>query len=693
MELSFNESSNTWEMKILPGSPSETEPPVDEYIPNIEVQSDESPRIKPHSLVLDDFQTLNCEENVLGYKRKSSVPTPCLSPTSSAKADLSFQKYTTTPATRSPSRKSLSITPSGSVNLAASSGVHLSNSGGKQFLQLGNTSSLFRLPKPQVKILKKTASVRQLYNSVLHAIKTIASSRDDIVPELTKNFFENILRESEVSPKLHVTKVKVKDGKEFGRHFCSEVHAVEVTAKIKENEEKKCKVYHLIVKSQSQNEDARKFLQPSRTFEKEVQMYAEVFHDMANYVRRESVVCLSCKDSEVMDIPRCFYTKWAGDDNVKEDLIILENLYPQGFMFAFNQDSGLDRRHAELVIRELAKFHAISFCMKEGDNNKMLQNYNYLVEDSLYRKDTIGFTKRTIMPVMASLAELIRNTPDYEDVYEWFVELARNFHAIQMEMVKPVNNFAVICHGDLWLSNILFRYESQSEHSSSSTASLRPAEVKFIDFQSARFSSLATDLLIFLFTSVETSLRREMLGELVSLYYTTFLVSVRSLNVTDDIFSLEELLVEIEDHILYGFLEGIWYLDIIHNGNVPKTTLITSKVPDTLSDDGNCTNEDEEELRQVQQMAKLETEQVESIEQGESTEQKSYKEDFFELLDEVLFLLGKSKTPETNTNTKRRSLRDTSLRFQGRNSFSGPSGNNSSIGSTPNSPLLRRPSS
>ena len=28
--------------------------------------------------------------------------------------------------------------------------------------------------------------------------------------------------------------MKVKDSKEFGRHFCSEVHAVEVTAKLKE---------------------------------------------------------------------------------------------------------------------------------------------------------------------------------------------------------------------------------------------------------------------------------------------------------------------------------------------------------------------------------------------------------------------------------------------------------------------------
>ena len=51
---------------------------------------------------------------------------------------------------------------------------------------------------------------------------------------------------------------------------------------------------------------------------------------MANFVRSESIVSLNCcKDSEVIDIPRCYYTRWAGEDNVKEDLIILENLYPQ----------------------------------------------------------------------------------------------------------------------------------------------------------------------------------------------------------------------------------------------------------------------------------------------------------------------------------------------------------------------------
>ena len=75
--------------------------------------------------------------------------------------------------------------------------------------------------------------------------------------------------------------MKVKDGTEFGRHFCSEVHAVEVTAKVKAKDSNgdgasEVRKYHLIVKSQPQNEDARRFLKPSRTFEKEVQMYGEV---------------------------------------------------------------------------------------------------------------------------------------------------------------------------------------------------------------------------------------------------------------------------------------------------------------------------------------------------------------------------------------------------------------------------------
>ena len=73
-------------------------------------------------------------------------------------------------------------------------------------------------------------------------------------------------------------------------------------------------------------------------------MYGQVFHDMANFVRRESVISLNCKDSEVIEVPRCYYTRWKGDDNMKEDLIILENLYPQ-VTFKTHFSIGVRRKH------------------------------------------------------------------------------------------------------------------------------------------------------------------------------------------------------------------------------------------------------------------------------------------------------------------------------------------------------------
>lgn len=69
--------------------------------------------------------------------------------------------------------------------------------------------------------------------------------------------------------------------------------------------------------------------------------------------------------------------------------------------------------------------------MKQGNNANLLEAYKYLAEDSLYRSDTSDFTKRTITPVMASLAELLRNTDKYEEHYDWFVDLARNFHDVR----------------------------------------------------------------------------------------------------------------------------------------------------------------------------------------------------------------------------------------------------------------------
>ena len=85
----------------------------------------------------------------------------------------------------------------------------------------------------------------------------------------------------------------------------------------------------------------------------------------------------------------------------------------------------------------------------------------------------------------------------------------------------------------------------------------------------------------------------------------------------------------------YGFLEGIWYLDILHHGHVPKTNSSSLyNFDDDEEEDENDVNEAEshnEDEREEAEMKRLER----RLEQTESQEQKDYKAEFFELLDEV----------------------------------------------------------
>ena len=79
-------------------------------------------------------------------------------------------------------------------------------------------------------------------------------------------------------------------------------------------------------------------------------------------------------------------------------------------------------------------------------------------------------------------------------------------------------SFTVVCHGDLCWANILFRCAACCQYLrrmwivtkvSRYDEAGEPKEVKFIDFQSSRLSSLVTDLLTLAFTSLSSSLRRE----------------------------------------------------------------------------------------------------------------------------------------------------------------------------------------
>ena len=89
-------------------------------------------------------------------------------------------------------------------------------------------------------------------------------------------------------------------------------------------------------------------------------MYSLVLPDMASFV----LSVTACDETEVLPVPRCYFSRCEGGEQSKEDMIIMENLLQQGFVFRENGDDTTNKAHVEMVMREIAKFHAISYCMK-----------------------------------------------------------------------------------------------------------------------------------------------------------------------------------------------------------------------------------------------------------------------------------------------------------------------------------------
>ena len=102
------------------------------------------------------------------------------------------------------------------------------------------------------------------------------------------------------------------------------------------------------------------------------------------------------------------------------------------------------------------------------------------------------------------------------------------------------------------------------------------------------------------------------------LYHATFILSAHSLNYSGPIFTLEELKEEFQDRILFGFLEGIWTMDIIYQGQRP-----VPNIPDENTSQETAGKDEETNNNDTKQ---------------NSQDQENYKRDFFAMLEDVINL-------------------------------------------------------
>lgn len=143
------------------------------------------------------------------------------------------------------------------------------------------------------------------------------------------------------------------------------------------------------------------------------------------------------------------------------------------------------------------------------------------------------------------------------------------FQQIQNSITNSKENFSVMCHGDLWVNNIMFSNSSQA--------------VRFFDLQAMRYTSPVFDILHFIYTSTKRELRDHHINDLLESYCRALFTQLKKyLNDADiealsDTFSLQNIQSEFYEHILYGLAISMWILPAVtfDPNNIPNLDVIS----------------------------------------------------------------------------------------------------------------------
>lgn len=153
--------------------------------------------------------------------------------------------------------------------------------------------------------------------------------------------------------------------------------------------------------------------------------------------------------------------------------------------------------HVKLVMKTLGKFHAISLAMKEQQRAtfKMLTSEltDILIrENDQHMQEFLNFWPASVIAAITDPAD-VRIKRKIENLYE------RKQMEIAAECVngKTAEPYTVICHGDVWTNNTMFKLDDDG----------KPIDVRFLDYQLSRYASPACDIVYYLYCCTSKELR------------------------------------------------------------------------------------------------------------------------------------------------------------------------------------------
>lgn len=187
--------------------------------------------------------------------------------------------------------------------------------------------------------------------------------------------------------------------------------------------------------------------QSATIFEREANFYKIIAPKFLEFQKKRGLT----DDQIFSTYPKCFYAKC--DRKTDEFILIFEDLRDLGYdMLPRDQPSPLE--NVKMVLRELAKYHAVSIVMKDQDPElfKEFRKIKCLVAEYMESEDM----RATMKAIFIRTRDLLDN-PVHKEIYD---NISKNFLKYYLTSIideEPFEKLGVLVHGDCWTNNFMFK--------------------------------------------------------------------------------------------------------------------------------------------------------------------------------------------------------------------------------------------
>ncbi|XP_034244034.1 uncharacterized protein LOC117646861 [Thrips palmi] len=248
--------------------------------------------------------------------------------------------------------------------------------------------------------------------------------------------------------------------------------------------------HSFFAKAMPSNEICRDMILENRCFQKEIFFYEQLS-------KLFDGVPLTAKT-----FPTCYLAK--------PEVLILDDLGPMGFAPVKSMVAAVDLEHSYQAIAALARFHCASMAVEERLQKRLPDMFPEYMYEVLFPAS--GRTETWWRMGLRAARALLPLLPQYKEDPGVLRRLQDKFDGLGDALLKcfqaDPRRRNVMCHGDAWISNFLFKQNQGT-----------PDHAVLLDFQLMRYAPPVYDVQLFLHKSLPHSADRAAQMEHLLQYY------------------------------------------------------------------------------------------------------------------------------------------------------------------------------